>query len=93
METTLATNGSQQLQDRAEANFKKEQRARDGAKAMAEYEAGIIATREKTARLRALRLAKEAAERKLEAEKEASPESDKTKPSPRAPAALKRGRR
>jgi hypothetical protein len=85
METTLATNGSQQLQDRAEANFKKEQRARDGAKAMAEYEAGIIATREKTARLRALRLAKEAAERKLEAEKEA--------PAPRAPAALKRDRR
>jgi hypothetical protein len=92
METTVA-NGSQQLQDRAEANFKKEQRARDGAKAMAEYEAGIIATREKTARLRALRLAKEAADRKLEAEKEAPSEADKKKPSLRAPTTPNKGRR
>jgi hypothetical protein len=34
--------------------------AEDGRKAMAEYEAKIIATREKTERLRALRLAREA---------------------------------
>jgi hypothetical protein len=41
----------------------KEERARDGAKAMAEYLAKGRAVREKTARLRALRLAKEEAER------------------------------
>lgn len=49
---------------RAEANFKKEERARDGAKAMMEYQANNRLVREKTARLRALRLAKEAADRK-----------------------------
>jgi hypothetical protein len=36
--------------------------AEDGRKAMAEYEAKAAATREKTERLRALRLAREAAE-------------------------------
>lgn len=36
--------------------------AEDGRKAMAEYEANIVATREKTERLRAARLAREAAE-------------------------------
>ena len=49
---------------RAEANFKKEERARDGAKAMTEYLENSRLVREKTERLRALRLAKEAAERK-----------------------------
>jgi len=59
MEVLLATN-SKEAQDRAEASFKrKEQRARDGAKAMAEYEAAGVALRKKTARLKALRLAKE----------------------------------
>ena len=48
-----------QARARAEASFKKEERAREGAKAMMEYEAEARATREKTARLRALRLAKE----------------------------------
>jgi hypothetical protein len=57
-------NDVQEARTRAEANFtKKEQQAKEGAKAMAEYEAIMIATRKKTARLRALRLAKEAAER------------------------------
>jgi hypothetical protein len=46
---------------RAEALFKKEERLRDGRKAMAEYEAAQRAVREKTARLRALRLARDAA--------------------------------
>jgi hypothetical protein len=36
------------------------QRAEDGKKAMAEYEAAAIATRAKTEKLRALRLAREA---------------------------------
>ena len=49
---------------RAEANFKKEERAKEGAKAMLEYQENSRLVREKTARLRALRLAKEAAERK-----------------------------
>jgi hypothetical protein len=48
---------------RAEAAFRKEQQARDGAKAWLEYEAEGRATQEKTARLRALRLAKEASEK------------------------------
>jgi hypothetical protein len=47
---------------RAEAIFKKEERAREGAKAWTEHEAADRATLEKTARLRALRLAKESAE-------------------------------
>ena len=46
--------------DDAQAQFTKAQRAEDGRKAMAEYEAAAIATRAKTERLRALRLAREA---------------------------------
>ena len=49
---------------RAQANFKKEERAKEGAKAMLEYQENSRLVREKTARLRALRLAKEAAEAK-----------------------------
>lgn len=49
---------------KAEATFKRRQeQARDGAIAMAEYIAAQDATRAKTERLRALRLAKEAADR------------------------------
>jgi hypothetical protein len=55
-------NNSKAALARAEAGFKKDQRAREAAKAMAEYEAAGIAMREKTARLRALRLRKEAAD-------------------------------
>jgi len=67
---TLAKN-SKEAQERAEAAFtKKEHQAREGAKAVAEYEAEGRAVRAKTERLRALRLAKEAADRKAEAEKE-----------------------
>jgi len=47
---------------KAEATFKRRQdQMRDGAVAMQEYLAAQEATREKTARLRALRLKKEAA--------------------------------
>jgi hypothetical protein len=49
------------IKDRAEAQFKKEERA---SEAMAEYKAAREAERAKTERLRALRLAKEAAGRK-----------------------------
>ncbi len=48
---------------RAEATFKKEERAKEGAKAMVEYQASAKAVREKIARLRALRLAKEAVDK------------------------------
>jgi len=58
----LATR-SDEVRARAEANFKKEERAREGAKAMMEYQANSRLVREKTERLRALRLAKEAADR------------------------------
>jgi len=54
---------------RAEASFKrKEEQARQGVKAWAEYEAQRRAVAEKTERLRSLRLAKEAAESKETAE-------------------------
>jgi hypothetical protein len=48
---------------RAEASFRKEERAKDGAMATTEYQANIRLVREKTERLRTLRLAKEAADR------------------------------
>ena len=47
-------------QQRAEKRFKQEERARDGRKAITEYETQARATRAKTERLKALRLAKEA---------------------------------
>ena len=49
---------------RAEALFKKEQQLREGQQAMADYQADLRAMREKTARLRALRLARDAANQK-----------------------------
>jgi hypothetical protein len=48
---------SDQARQRAERLFKKEQRAQDGRAAVTEYEAEARATREKTERLKALRLA------------------------------------
>ena len=54
--------------ERAQAAFhKKEAQAREGATAMAEYKAAGNAERAKTERLRALRLAKEAADREAAA--------------------------
>ena len=59
------SSSNKEAQDRAEASFKrKEQQARDGKLALSEYNAASNATREKTARLKALRLAKEEADRK-----------------------------
>lgn len=49
--------------------------AEDGRKAMAEYEANIVATREKTERLRALRMAREAAQAKAPPAAPAKPKS------------------
>jgi hypothetical protein len=56
----ITTMISDQDQQRAEKRFKQEERARDGRKAMTEYETQARATRAKTERLKALRLAKEA---------------------------------
>jgi hypothetical protein len=53
-----------QVAERAEAAFKKkEERLLDGQKAMAEYRADRRAVQEKTARLRALRLARDSADK------------------------------
>jgi hypothetical protein len=66
----LATKASEarssEVHARAEASFRKEERAKDGAKAMMEYQANGRAVREKMARLKALRLAKEAADKERE---------------------------
>jgi len=69
------------LKRRAEARFKQEARALDGRKAMTEYEAQVLAIREKTARLKALRLAKEA---------QAQTEEPPAKPTKRRPASRKK---
>lgn len=59
--------------DDAQAQFKKLQRAEDGKKAMAEYEAENLAIRAKTERLKAARLARDAAAAKAPAKAAASP--------------------
>ena len=55
-------NSKEDLRNRAQASFKKEEPAGADAKAMPQNEAEGRAVAEKTERLRALRLAKEAAE-------------------------------
>jgi hypothetical protein len=54
---------SSEARNRAEASFKKEERAKEGAKAMMEYQANGRMVREQMARLKALRLAKEQADK------------------------------
>ena len=49
----------------ANAQFKKAQRAQEGTQGRAQYETDARAVREKTTRLRSLRLAKEAAEMEI----------------------------
>jgi hypothetical protein len=73
----MAKNNSVEAQKKqAERSFKLEERAQDGRKALAEYEVQARATRAKTERLKALRLAKEA-----QAQSEAPP----VKPAKRPP--------
>jgi len=73
-----------EAQAKAEASFKrKEEQAREGKVAMAEYEAASRQMRERTAKLREQRLAREAAEA---AEAAANP---KPKPAPKPKAAVK----
>jgi hypothetical protein len=77
----IFTMTSDQSRQRAERNFKKEERALDGRKAMTEYEIQGRATREKTERLKALRLAKEA---------QAQTEEPPAKPTKQRPASRKK---
>ena len=66
---------SKEARERAELKFrKKEIEAREASKAMADYQASLVAQREKTARLKALREAKEAAEAARAAQ---APDADK----------------
>ena len=59
----MTTRSNEAARARAEASFRKEERAKEGAKAMMEYQANSRTVREKTERLKALRLAKEAADK------------------------------
>ena len=69
---------SKEARDRAEARFERMKKAtQEGQKAKAHYEAEGRAVREKTARLRLLRLAKEAADA---AQAENEPTKVKKKP-------------
>jgi hypothetical protein len=65
-ETDMTSESEEIVKKRADASFRKEERAKDGQKGAAEYEAASRAVVAKTARLRALRLAKEAAEKTQE---------------------------
>jgi len=60
----LTTRSNEAARARAEASFKKEERAKEGERAMKEYQANRRMILERTERLRALRLAKEAADNK-----------------------------
>ena len=71
----MTKNSREALMKQAEARFKQEERALDGRKAMTEYETQVLAIREKTAHLKALRLAKEA-----QAQAEEPPPKTKVKP-------------
>ena len=56
----MMDNSKEALKKRADARLRHEERVIDGRKAMTEYQAQVLTTHEKTARLKALRLAKEA---------------------------------
>jgi len=93
-ETTLAIKTSEErsttARASAEASFKKEERAKDGALAMLEYLAQGRIARERMEQLRALRLAKEAAEKQA-AEKKAI--EKETAAAAEQPARTKRARK
>ena len=93
-EITLAIKTSEErsttARARAEASFKKEERAKDGALAMTEYLAQGRIARERMEQLRALRLAKEAAEKQA-AEKKAI--EKETAAAAEQPARTKRARK
>jgi hypothetical protein len=63
---------SDEAHRRAEALFKKEQQLADGEQAMAEHHTELRAMREKTAQLRALRLARDTTNQKAPGRKGAA---------------------
>ena len=74
--------------DEANVQFKKLQRAEDGKKAMSEYESEGAAVRAKTARLKALRLARDAAEAEATPKAAAASKKKAVKPKKAKPATL-----
>jgi hypothetical protein len=73
-ETFLMVQASQNMMEKAQSrSLAKQKKTAEGNKAAAEYLAEVKARNLKTARLRALRLAKEAADRAAEALKPAEP--------------------
>ena len=87
-----SSNTTKEAQAKAEASFKrKADQARDGKLAAAEYEATGRAMRERTAKLREQRLAKEAADRAAEAAKPAPKAKHAAKTKPAAKPAAKAG--
>lgn len=81
----MSQTSKEAAQARAESSFRRKERQADGKVAMAEYEAALVATREKTARLRKLREAKEAEDAARPA---AAPEPARAKKSPRKASAI-----
>jgi len=74
------SNQSKEAQAKAEASFKrKAEQQRDGKVAMAEYEAAGRAMRDRTAKLRELRLAKEAADKEAAQAAKPKPAEKKAK--------------
>jgi hypothetical protein len=76
-ETELTLTLSSNDRSRAEAVFKKVQRAQEGEKAKTEYEAETQSVHEKTTRLKALRLAQEAVNLEPSVKKKPITASDK----------------
>jgi hypothetical protein len=74
---TLARDSDEVLKKRANASFRKEERAKDAKVGAAAYEAASRAVAAKTERLRGLRLAKEAADKLEEAAKPVKPATRK----------------
>ena len=83
----MTTTKTQTTEYRLEASARKADREREAVQAMKEYEAEKIRVDANTARLRALRLAKETADAQQAAD--AAPAA-KPKPARRAPAAAKK---
>jgi hypothetical protein len=73
METAMADDNTK---NSANTKLRKQRQAEDGKRAMTDYENAAVAMRAKTAKLRALRLARDAAD---EAEREANPPPVKKK--------------
>jgi hypothetical protein len=73
------TTSKETMEKRADAKFRRHERAMDGKQGAADYEAAARAVAVKTARLRALRLAKEAADKAEAAANPVKPATPKQK--------------